>query len=253
MNNRCFLFWILASVLFISSCKKNQVPVASSGTESVKEKTRNLSFQYFTAKGRMQIEEEDGKVTSGVNVRMQKDSVIWISVVPGFGIEAARVKITRDSVYMVNRLQRNYFAGDYTLIKDKFKVDVNFELVQAIMLGNYLASPTGDEKQIAQTPLQHLRQQQENLIIDQFLDASTAKLKKLTIKDQKSKNSINVDYSLFEQVNNQLFAKNSLIVVQQNQGEKNAGAIVAIEYNKVNLDDEILAFPFSVPSGYTRK
>jgi len=253
MNNRCFLFWILASALFISSCKKNQVPVASSGTESGTDQKRNLSFQYFSAKGRMQIEEEDGKVTSGVTVRMQKDSVIWISVVPGFGIEAARVKITRDSVYMVNRLQRNYFAGDYTLIKDKFKVDVNFELVQAIMLGNYLASPTGEEKQIAQTPLQHLRQQQENLIIDQFLDASTAKLKKLTIKDQKSKNSINVDYSLFEQVNNQLFAKNSLIVVQQNQGEKNAGAIVAIEYNKVNLDEEVLAFPFSVPSGYTRK
>jgi len=253
MNNRCFLFWILASVLFFSSCKKKPVPVASSGTGSGTDQKRNLSFQYFSAKGRMQIEEEDGKVSSGVTIRMQKDSVIWISVVPGFGIEAARVKITRDSVYMVNRLQRNYFAGDYSLIKEKFKVDVNFELVQAIMLGNYLASPTGEEKQIAQTPLQHLRQQQENLIIDQFLDASTAKLKKLTIKDQKSKNSINVDYSLFEQVNNQPFAKNSLIVVQQNQGEKNAGAIVAIEYNKVNLDEEVLVFPFSVPSGYTRK
>ena len=253
MNNGRLLFWALSFVLLISSCKKNNVPLASSGTESPTNQTRNLSFQYFSAKGRMQIEEEDGKVTSGVTVRMHRDSVIWISVVPGFGIEAARVKITPDSVYMVNRLQRNYFAGDYTLIKDKFKVDVNFKLVQAILLGNYLPSATGEEKRIAQTPLQHLRQEQENLLIDQFLDASTSKLRKLTIKDQKTKNSINVDYSMFEQVNEQPFAKNSLIVVQQNQGEKSAGAILSIEYNKVNLDEEVLAFPFSVPSGYTRK
>jgi hypothetical protein len=98
-----------------------------------------------------------------------------------------------------------------------------------------------------------LRQEVDNLLVDQFLDVSTAKLKKLTIKDQKTKNSINVDYSNFEQIKDQHFAKNSLIVMQQNQGEKSAGAIVSIEYNKVNLDEEVLAFPFSVPSGYTRK
>ena len=253
MNNYRLLLWALSSVLIFSSCKKNNVPRASSGTTPQTNQVKDLSFQYFSAKGRMQIEEEDGKVTSGVTVRMQKDSVIWISVVPGFGIEAARVKITPDSIYMVNRLQRNYFAGDYTLIKDKFKVDVDFKLVQAILLGNYLPSTSGNEKKLAQTPLQHLRQEQENLIIDQFLDPVSSKLKKLTIKDQKTKNSINVDYSQFEQVNEQPFAKASLIVVQQNQGEKSAGAVLSIEYNKVNLDEEILAFPFSVPSGYTRK
>jgi len=253
MNSRLLLCWAISSVLLISSCKKTNVPLASSNPGAVVGPGKNLNFQYLSAKGRMQFEEEDGKVTSGVTVRLLKDSIIWVSVVPGFGIEAARVKITHDSVYMVNRLQRNYFAGDYTLLKEKFKVDVNFELVQAILLGDYVPNPAGDEKVIAQTPLQHLRQEADNLLVDQFLDVSTAKLKKLTIKDQKTKNSINVDYSNFEQINNQHFAKNSLIVVQQNQGEKSAGAIVSIEYNKVNLDEEVLAFPFSVPSGYTRK
>jgi len=253
MNNLRLLCWALSSVIFFSSCKKNNVPLSSAGTQSPANQSKNLSFQYFSAKGRMQIEEEDGKVSSGVTVRMLRDSVIWISVVPGFGIEAARLKITPDSVYMVNRLQRNYFVGDYTLIKDKFKVDVDFKIVQAILLGNYIPSATGEEKEIAASPLQHLRQEQEDLLIDQFLDIANAKLKKLTIKDQKTKNSINVDYSQFEQVNNQPFAKNALIVVQQNQGEKSAGAIVSIEYNKVNLDEEVLSFPFSVPSGYNRK
>ncbi|PIQ20009.1 MAG: hypothetical protein COW65_17435 [Cytophagales bacterium CG18_big_fil_WC_8_21_14_2_50_42_9] len=253
MNNLRLLCWALSFVIFFSSCKKNTVPLTSSASETPASQTKNLNFQYFSAKGKMQLEEKNSKVSSGVTVRMLRDSVIWISVVPGFGIEAARLKITTDSVYMLNRLQHNYFAGDYTLIKDKFKVDVNFKLVQAILLGNYLPSATGNEKKLADAPLQHLRQEQENLLIDQFLDASTSKLKKLTIKDQQTKNSINVDYAQFEQVNDQPFAKNSLIVVQQSQGEKNAGAIVSIEYNKVNLDEEVLDFPFSVPSGYTRK
>lgn len=253
MNSRLLLCWVISSVLLFTSCKKTNVPLASSQPGTEVGSGKNLNFQYLSAKGRMQFEEEDGKVTSGVSVRLLKDSIIWISVVPGFGIEAARVKITRDSVFMVNRLQRNYFTGDYSLLKEKFKVDVNFDLVQAILLGNYVSNPAGNEKVITQTPLQHLRQEVNNLLIDQFLDVSTAKLKKLTIKDQKTKNSINVDYSNFEQIGTQHFAKNSLIVVQQNQGEKSAGAIVTIEYNKVNLDEEVLAFPFSVPSGYTRK
>ena len=48
------------------------------------------------------------------NIRMQKDSVIWISATALLGIEAVRLLITPDSFKMINRLiSEEYFTLDY--------------------------------------------------------------------------------------------------------------------------------------------
>lgn len=256
MNSRLSLLWAICFLGIFSSCKKNITSSTTIPEEINKLTVLNLDFKNFSAKGKMQLEEEGDKISSGITVRMRKDSIIWISVVPGLGIEAARIKITRDSVHMINRLQKEFFAGDYSIIKQKFKVDVNFDLVQAIMLGNYMPAATGaKEKIMAEKPLQHSRQEQANLLIDQFLDITSFKLKKLTIKDQDTKNSISVDYSQFEVVEGKSFAKAALIVVVQNTGEKDKskGAIANLDYNKITLNETSLSFPFAIPAGYKRK
>ncbi|GEO03808.1 hypothetical protein AAE02nite_14720 [Adhaeribacter aerolatus] len=203
----------------------------------------------------MQLDDEGDKISTNINIRMRKDSIIWISVVPALGIEAARIRLTQDSVHLLNRLKKEYFAGDYSYIKQKYKVDVTYDLLQAILLGNYLPAAEGKVKIIDEKPLQHSRQEQANLLIDQFLDAELNKLKKITIKDQESQNSISVDYSQFAAVENRTFAKAALIVVQQGQTEKDKtkGAIAAIDYHRISLDEGALAFPFSVPQGYRRQ
>ncbi len=262
MNSRHFIFGALSLLLAFSSCKKNITPVTSSTPTTPGETTApaNLEFKYFNARGRMQVEDEGDKITTNINIRMRKDSIIWISVVPALGIEAARIRLTQDSVFLLNRLKKEYFAGDYSYIKQKYKVNVNFNLLQAILLGNYLPAVTeSKEKIITEKPFQHSRQELANLLIDQFVDADSNKLKKITIKDQETNNSISVDYSQFEQIENRPFAKAALIVVQQGQTEKEKnkdqtkGAIASIDYNRINLNEEALAFPFSVPDGYKRQ
>lgn len=253
MSSRLSWVWALSCFLFITACKKNTLPVNSSvPAKSDKVNVPAPDFTYFSAKGRMQVEQENGKLSSGITMRVQKDSIIWISVVPALGIEAARLKITPDSVYLVNRLQKTFFAGDYSFFREKFKVDVNFAMVQTILLGNYMAGAPGQEKILAETPVQHIRQEQASLLIDQFLDAANLKLKKLSIKDQQTNNSISVDYTQFEQIGTKSFAKTANIVILQGQGAQAKELNAAIDYNKIELDEEVLAFPFSIPSGYTR-
>lgn len=255
MNKRHQLAWAIGLLLFLAGCKKGAVPLTSNPEKINKVTIQNLDFEYLSARGRMQLEEEGDKVSSNINVRIKKDSVIWISVVPGLGIEVARVRITKDSVHVVNRMKKEYFAGDYSIVKQKFKIDVNFDLIQSILLGNYITAPNAREKIIAETPLQHSRQEIENLLVDQFVDATSFKLKKLTIKDQATKNNISVDYSQFEQINDKLFAKAALIQVMQPQDKdgKIKGAIGSVEYNKITINEGKLTFPFSRPEGYTNK
>jgi hypothetical protein len=188
-----------------------------------------------------------------MSLRIRKDSLIWVSVVPGLGIEVARLRITPDSVYLVNRLNKTYFAGDYSLLREKFKVDVDFAMVQAILLGNYLPGEPGQEKVMTEPPLQHIRREEASLQIDQFLDLSDFKLKKLTIKDLQTNDALQVDYSAFEILEDHSFARLARIAVQQNKGNETKGTLAALEYSKVSLNEAGLSFPFSIPQGYARK
>lgn len=255
MNNRLYL-WAACFIFLFSACKKQSVPVSSTAVpENIHNITvRNLDFESFSARGHLQLEEEDGsKVASNLSLRILKDSIIWASVVPALGIEVARLRITPDSVHLVNRLNKTYFAGDYSLIREKFKVDVTFQMVQAILLGNYMPGMPGEEKVMSEPPLQRIRREQASLLIDQFLDLTDFKLKKLNIKDQQTNNVLNVQYSGFEDVEGHSFPRSARIVVQQPNGSASKGAIADLDYSRVSLNEAGLTFPFSIPEAYSRK
>ena len=256
MNNRLYI-WAACFIFLFSACKKHAVPVSSTAApENIPNNitARNLDFESFSARGRMQLEEEDGsKVASNLSLRILKDSIIWASIVPALGIEVARLRITPDSVHLVNRLNKTYFAGDYTLLREKFKVEVTFDMVQAILLGNYMPGTPGEEKVMAEPPLQRIRREHASLLIDQFLDLTDFKLKKLSIKDQQTNNVLDVHYSGFEDVEGHSFPRSARIVVQQPNGSSSKGAIADLEYSRVSLNEAGLTFPFSIPEAYSRK
>lgn len=255
MNNRLW-GWALCLVFLFSACKKQMVPVsapADAGT-SAAVSARNLDFKSFSARGKMHLEEDNGnKISSNLSLRIGKDSLIWVSVVPALGIEVARLRITPDSLFLVNRLNKTYFAGDYALIRENFKVDIDFAMVQAILLGNYLPGEAGQEKVITEPPLQHIRRQQASLLIDQFLNLTDLKLKKIAIKDQQTNNTLQVDYAAFEDLEGTPFPRSARILVQQNNGSETKGANAALEYSRISINDPGLSFPFTIPEGYTRK
>jgi hypothetical protein len=255
MNNRLWV-WAFCFLFLFSACKKHSVPVSSTAAPERTDKisARNLEFQSFSARGRMHLEEGDGsKLSSNLSLRIRKDSLIWASVVPALGIEVARLRITPDSVHLVNRLNKTFFAGDYSLIREKFKVDVTFAMVQALLLGNYLPGEAGQDKVMTEPPLQHIRREQASMLIDQFLDLTDLKLKKLSIRDQQTNNALNVDYSAFESVEGNTFPRSARILVQQNNGAETKGTNAALEYSKISINEPGLTFPFSIPQGYTRK
>jgi Domain of unknown function (DUF4292) len=72
------------------------------------------------------------------NIRMKKDSVIWISISPALGIEVLRVLITPDSVKYVSKIPENkhYYLGGFNVISEISKMDIDFATFQDILLGN---------------------------------------------------------------------------------------------------------------------
>jgi hypothetical protein len=253
MSNRFLLLFLVITTL--GSCARKAVPaktVIPPATSAVH--ANNVEFQYLSAKGKAQIEQNGNKLpNANLTLRMRRDSVIWISVsVAGF--EGVRASITRDSVRIMNKLQREYYSGDFAYLSRQLNVTVTFEQVQALLLGNYLPSSNGAEPTVTlEGNTQRVRYNQASILIEQLISMSLGKVQKLNVLDDASKNNFTVDYSDFRALlpTNQNFAYNTVLQARQASGQTSASA--AINYRSVDVDKERLDFPFSVPSGYVRK
>jgi len=72
-------------------------------------------------------------LSSSMQMRMVRDDAIYISVRPALGIEVARLLITADSVYAVDKVHRRYLAEKVSLLTAGVPVTVS--TVQDIFLG----------------------------------------------------------------------------------------------------------------------
>ncbi|MCC9166674.1 DUF4292 domain-containing protein [Pontibacter harenae] len=238
----------LLSLLAFASCKKDTVPTtATATTETVgRVSVKNLEFNYLTTRGQLKLEDKNGTTSSGYALRVKKDSIIWISVLPGLGFEAARIKITTDSIYVMDRLHKEYLATDYSFLRNKFHVDMDYNVLQAILLGNY--QPAGAEKVMDEADLHHIQQARENLLFDYFVGRQSSKLQQLNVQDKNTGNTITVKYDSFQSVGETPFAYAlAAQVLQQGQSSN-----FSLTHNRVTVNDEALEFPFNVPSDYKR-
>ncbi|WP_187261145.1 DUF4292 domain-containing protein [Pontibacter beigongshangensis] len=242
------LVYCLLGLLFLTACKKDVIPTtATTATETIGKVTvQNLDFTYLSARSQIKIEDKNGSQSSGMSLRMKKDSVIWVSVVPGLGIEAARLKVTRDSVFLINRIHKEYLATDFAFLSNRFKVDITFDVLQAILTGNY--QPNGAEKVQEAAQLQHVQQLRQNQLFDYFIGVESQKLQQLNITDQQTSNKIMVKYDSFQPIGTVSFA-HALAAQVLHAGQTSS---FTLNHTKIAVVDEALDFPFAVPADYKR-
>ena len=251
---------LLALGLLLGSCARKAVPTVSTvgpGTSvPVAEPTVraiNTTFTFLNAKGKAQINLKGNKQGANLALRMRRDSIIWVSASLA-GIEGVRAVLTRDSVRVINRLEKTYFSGGYDYLSKLLNVPVSFAQMQALLLGDYLPAPTGTTPTVAteEAGRQRVTYPLADVVIERLLQ-SGGRVQQLRVTDAATKRNLTVDYTDFRPLEEQAampFAHATFIQAQQPE----AGvATAAINYTKVNAGRERLAFPFSVPKGYKRQ
>ena len=67
---------------------------------------------------------------------MYKDSAIWLSANAILGIEAMRVLITRDSVKLLDKLNKVYTARSVDYLQDLTSLPLDLPTLQDLIIGN---------------------------------------------------------------------------------------------------------------------
>lgn len=250
----------MAFGLLLGSCARKATPTTSTngpGTSvTVAEpsvRATNTSFLFLNAKGKAQINMKGNKQGANVALRMRRDSIIWVSA-SLVGIEGVRAVLTRDSVRVLNRLEKTYFSGGYDYLSKLLNVPVSFAQMQALLLGDYLPAPTGTTPKISSEDAgrQRVSYPLADVLVERLLQTNTGRVQQLKVSDEATKRNLTVDYSDFQPLDEQPnlpFAHATMIQAQQ----PSAGVVTAaLNYTKVNAGRERLAFPFAVPKGYKR-
>ncbi len=99
--------------------------------------SRNHGIKTYSARRVMiNIVDDDQVINVRGGVRIKKDSVIMISVAAFAGIEAARIKLTLDSVRIIDRINNIYFAGSYEDSQRFMPFPVSFDFVQGFFFAS---------------------------------------------------------------------------------------------------------------------
>ncbi|MEQ9305929.1 MAG: DUF4292 domain-containing protein [Marinoscillum sp.] len=211
----------------------------------------DVEFQYLSAKAKIDFESKKNNLSGTANIRIQKDSIIWVSLSPGLGIEAARILITTDSVSILDKINKAYFAYDFKELSKNFDFDINYSLVESVIIGN-LIYPYDRERVVKVASMFNYRQLHGNFLFDNSIGAKTMKLEKVEVKDTVTNNTISVNYGDFQLVDEEVFPFLINAVLKYKDKEKGE-TTVDIQYKQTNIEKKPLKFPFNVPQRYERK
>lgn len=96
-------------------------------------------YEWMTAKMSGALNAESGEVPFSGMLRMQRDSVIWISATALLGMEAMRALITNDSIVVINRLEKTYLAEPAATFRETLPTPLTLQECQSMLLGNGLS------------------------------------------------------------------------------------------------------------------
>ena len=132
MRARSFIAFV-AFLLLATSCASRKKTVQPQQPQSFEWLTANMAIQ---AEGNDMVYND----LSG-QLRMRKDSLVWLNVTATMGVEVLRVKVSNDSVWIVNRMEKTYLAEPMDTISAQLGMPLCLPLVQTLLLDNNQGLP----------------------------------------------------------------------------------------------------------------
>ncbi len=252
MNKRiigCLIF----CTIFVFSCRRPQTGVDYDFLDKNKLDIQELQFNYFSSKAKIRFQDNNNNITANANIRIKKDSIIWFSITPALGIEAARGIITQDSIVLVNRLNKEFSVYDYKTLGQKFNFDLDYNLLQSILLGNMPLEKTPDAIVSRDKEHYHIKQVEGNISAENYISARTMKVEKVQMVQEPEGNVLNLTYGNFNMIDQYAMPFSVMINLIYKSDSGNVSTTLNLDFNKAEILDSAISFPFSIPIKYERK
>lgn len=244
-----FFFMILCIVA--TSCSKKVTAPLSTAPKTILN-IEEIDFDYFQGKARMVLRDANKEREVKANIRIRKDSVIWMTF-SVIGLQGGKALINKDSITIVSTVDKEYFVFPYSELSDRFHFDIDFDVVQAAMLGNPIITRSNTDDVVQESSMYLLKQNQAEVNVVNYVNAASMKIEKVEMKEEESMNSLVINYSNFQPVGDKIFPYNGTINLFYKTVSGLLNTTIIFEYNKAEVGDKELRFPFNIPKRYVRR
>ena len=270
LTNPIFQFGIAIIILAVfSSCtgsrKAVRETIKEQGDEYLMNKLKEHEFKFnqFSAKFNVTYQVNRKKTTVSGNLRIEKDSIIWISITPALGIEAVRFMLTPDSIKFINRINNTYIVHEFTYINQLLNKTLDYDMAQAFLIGNdfslyesntFKASVDNQQYKLITTNRRKLRRfvrrSDDDISIpiqSIWLDPESYKVSKVLLKEaERDSRKFQANYSEFEKIDEEFIPTKLEFKVETVDKKVN----IKINYSKIQINQN-QTYPFRIPEKYT--
>lgn len=253
----------------INSCSSNK-KVAKSDLKlytvnHLIKKIEDNRFDFNDMQAKMSIKYKNNKSNNLAlrgQIRMQKDSVIWISMSLKLGLEMGRIMITPDSVFFINRSNRTYLKENINHFNDIFPFIPSIKFLQSLLIGNDMQINDGNKYNIStennkyklvitkneKKSIKHSKKEDTHILIKNvWIDPVIFKICKYNVKEFKDKDKkIQFEYSDFVKVDDKYLPTSIIFNIQSDNDIK-----IEIKYSDILVGDK-LDFPFNISDKFKR-
>ncbi|MGH1335637.1 MAG: DUF4292 domain-containing protein [Aureispira sp.] len=249
--NRLFWGLLCVSLCTFISCKATVVtdstaqPTKKTAKFLLRQLTQQmLSYEWFGCRAKIKVDSEQQDVVFTAALRMQKDSIIWVRI-KKMSVEGARIKITPQSIEILNRQESQYIKRPFSFIKEEYGLDITFAQLQEVLLGNPilykkrpLLSGVEGKRLVLKTP------PNQKEVLKLFLRANDFLLDEWRGSVEGS--SLSINYSAYELLEKQQIATKKVVHIDSEEV-----GIVDINFSFSGMVlNEIQKVGFTVPSSY---
>lgn len=207
-----------------------------------------INFTTFAAKINVDYQGTDGKKYDvNANLRMYKDSAIWISITAILGIEGLRAYITKDSVKLLNKQDKIYTARSVAYLQEVTALPLDLQSLQNILIGNpvFFDSNVISYSRSGNTiSLLSTGDWFRNLLTLNEIDR--IENSKLDDVDINRSRTCNLSYTDYENKKRVLFSTKRRITVAEK-----SNLDIKLDFKSYDFN-ETLSFPFTIPKNYKR-
>lgn len=215
-------------------------------TKNIIKENQKQVAKFTTLQAKVKIDYTEGTSSKGLSVtlRIEKDKVIWLSAPLG----AARAMITPEKVSYYNKLTDEYFEGDYSLLTEVLGIDLDFDKVQNLLLGETLFNLNEGSYTASNNDTSYvLSPENQNALFEIFylFNPGHYKLDSQQLAQPLKKRLLEIDYKTYQLVERQIFPELIKIIAVEDNDE----ILIDLEMKSISINEEV-RFPFNIPSDY---
>lgn len=237
--------------LLVFSCKSSKVISDGSIDERLSAKSvvkahyqNKLDFK--TLSGKVKIDYSDGEDEQSVSVslRMEKDKGIWMSAPLGI----VKAYITPDRVSFYNKMDNEYFDGDFSYLSKLLGTEVDYSIIQNMLLGQALFDLRNEKYDLSIGKENYRLTPKTAGVLYKTLfqiEPKNFKMDLQQLSQPLKKRLLEIKYENYQLVGKEAIPNEvSILAIEENNENR-----ILLEYRNIELNRSV-NFPYNIPKGF---